>query len=89
MSPLGHCGGEISNLLKPNKAMSFSPEGFETSLFQMTNSLSELNFNNNGTYCTENAIFNVSNCYYGHCLAMRWALLHVYPAVTKQQTMHD
>jgi hypothetical protein len=30
---VGRCGAEISNSLKLNKAMSFSPEGFETVLF--------------------------------------------------------
>jgi hypothetical protein len=29
-----HCGTEISNSLKLNKAMGFSPEGIETALFQ-------------------------------------------------------
>jgi hypothetical protein len=31
---MGHCGAEISNLLKSNKAFTFSPERFETELFQ-------------------------------------------------------
>jgi hypothetical protein len=36
MSPLGHCGAYISNLLKSNKSMIFSPEGSEPALCQMT-----------------------------------------------------
>jgi hypothetical protein len=31
---VGHCGAEISNLLNSSKAISFSPEGFESALFQ-------------------------------------------------------
>jgi hypothetical protein len=31
---VGYCGAEISNSLKSNKAISFSPEKFETALFQ-------------------------------------------------------
>jgi hypothetical protein len=30
----GHCGAEISNSFKSNKAMIFSPEAFEIALFQ-------------------------------------------------------
>jgi hypothetical protein len=31
---VGHCGAEISKSLKSNKAISFSPEWFETAQFQ-------------------------------------------------------
>jgi hypothetical protein len=31
---VGHCGAEISNSCTSNKLSSFSPEGFETALFQ-------------------------------------------------------
>jgi hypothetical protein len=33
--PMGHCGAEILNWFTSNKCNSYSPEGFETALFQM------------------------------------------------------